>query len=438
MGKVNKKILTGIIIGLVLSLSGLAVFLGVWFRPVKIIEIFDDKDFSQKYHFPGKGTEENPYLIDGYKLSGNEYHNIKIYDVTKYFIIQNCILSNSNKGIDLRGLEYGIAKIINNTISDNDYGIIIRTSPNCLIFGNNFQNNNRGIEAYSTSDLTIKANTFNDCIQDGMFLEDLYNIEVQGNNFNSCADGFTILNSNEVIIERNTVINSKEVGIRAQYITNIVIVNNSVTNSSLGFAIAYSKNTEISKNNFTKNNNGLLLSITDSGLVSQNYFFKNNYYGIFVYGLSNSVIMNNNINTNYGDGLRMEVCYATEIYNNTCYNNTVGMAIHYSRIPKICYNIFEHNLEYGLVALGTNGTIWNNNFIENNYMNITTIHAQAKGGNCTYDDTFYVGLPNWFNETSNTGNYWSELIWYTGVEYTIDPGNYKDNYPLEEPIIINL
>ncbi|MHA1557845.1 MAG: hypothetical protein ACTSPM_13040, partial [Candidatus Heimdallarchaeota archaeon] len=99
--KLNNKVLAVIIIGIGVSITVTAIVLDWRFRPINIIEIYQDTDFSRKYHFPGKGTEEDPYMIDGYELSGNKEHNIKIYSIKKYFTIQNCILENSNIGIDL-------------------------------------------------------------------------------------------------------------------------------------------------------------------------------------------------------------------------------------------------------------------------------------------------------------------------------------------------
>ena len=43
----------------------------------------------------------------------------------------------------------------------------------------------------------------------------------------------------------------------------------------------------------------------------------------------------------------------------------------------ISFNVFEHNLQYGLVTKGVNATIWNNNFIDNNYNNNPEIFSQA-------------------------------------------------------------
>ncbi len=435
MKKINNKVLTIVIIGLVVTITGTAIFLGVWFRPINVIEIYEDKDFSRKYHFPGKGTEEDPFIIDGYELSGNRFHNIKIYDITKHFVIQNCVLRNSNKGIDLRGLSNGIAKIVNNTIQSNDYGVIIRISSNCLISGNKFFKNGRGIEATSTGSLEITSNTFLKNQGDGIHVLDNYNTSIKKNTFDSCEDGFTILDSELISIEKNYLINCTRWGAQMQYIKNIQFDNNTVINCGLGVAIVYSQNVNIVGNNLTENGSGLLISYTNNGLIKENNCSKNVYYGISAYGISDSLFSNNNLISNNVSGLYVWLSYSTEINNNSYYNNTLGMELYCSRIPRISFNVFEHNLEYGMVTQGVNTTIWNNNFIDNNYNNIPSIQAQAKvAGNCTD----YVGYPQWFDEENDQGNYWSDIVWFSGMEYIIDPGNYTDNYPLEEPVTIKI
>ncbi len=432
--KVDNKILTILIIGLVISITGTAIFLGIWFKPIKVIEIYEDKDFSRKYHFPGKGTKGDPYIIDGYKLSGNKYHNIKIYDVTKHFIIQNCVLEHSDKGIDLRGLADGIAMIINNTIQNNDWGIRANACVNCFISGNSFFNNNVGISAGSGNGYTIQANTFSNNSNTAMNLIWNYNTKIQNNIIETVNQGLKITYSDLVLIEGNNFSECSDISLTAQYLTETTIANNSVTNCGIGFAIAFTETINIDRNNFTNNNNGVLVSVTSDGLIEHNYCANNKYYGIRAYNLIYSSIRNNRLISNNGSGLIIELCFATEINNNTCYNNTQGLEISCSSISKISYNTLEHNLVYGIVMQGVNTTVWNNNFIDNNYQNNPEITSQAKvEGNCTD----WVGFPEWFNNTTKQGNYWSDLAWTIGIEYTIDPGNYTDSYPLEEPVIIN-
>ncbi len=424
-----------LVISLIVTVTGTSIFLGIWFRPIKVIEVYDNKDFSRKYHFPGKGSKDNPYVIEGYTLSGNSHHNILIRDVSKYFIIRNCVLEGSNKGINLLNLENGFARIENNTIQNNVYGILIKSCSNFIIKGNDFEDNSRGIESSSIGNGLIEDNVFSNCGNQGMFLGPDYNITIQNNIFNNCRDGFIILDSNLISINGNTFNNCSRTSFEAQYINNINIQGNTAVDCGSGFNVVYSENVIFLRNNFTKTKDCIWASYSDTVVIEQNYCRASDTEGIRAFGISNGRISNNTLVSNNEEGLYIWGSLQIKVNNNSCYNNTIGLKVFCSNLIDITNNTFEHNLEYGVVTKGANATIWNNNFINNDYTNITTINSQARvDGNCTD----WIGFPIWYNDDALQGNYWSELIWYEGVEYLIDPGNHTDSYPLENPIMINI
>ncbi len=442
--KLSSEVQAVIIIAIVVSTIGTAIFFGWRFRTIEQIEIFDDKDFSQKYHFPGSGTEDDPYIIDGYELSGNSHHNIRIVGITKYFIIQNCILEKSSKGMDLVNLTYGVAQILSNTIRDNDFGIIIRGYNNCIISNNTFINNHQAIEA-GTGSYTIQSNILINNKYDhiawieGMNFSDNNNTRIEDNTFDSFNSGLVIYRSENILTKRNNFTNCI-LGFYAEEVMNIIIGNNSATNCSLGFGICQSQNIDLVNNTSVDNRgNGFYLETINKCLITGNNGSGNSDFGIRIYWLTNSNCCNNFFNGNNKSGISMWASDISSINNNSFVDNGLGMELFCSNITQINCNIIQRNLEYGIVTQGVNTTIYNNNFIDNNYINITTIHSQARSnGNCSFDGTYYEEHTKWHNEVMGRGNYWSELVWYTGVEYTIDPGNYTDSYPLEEPVTINL
>ena len=432
--KINNKFLTIMIISLVLSVSGTAIFLGIWFRPINIIEINNDKDFKYKYHFPGKGTEDDPYIIDGYTLSGNKYHNIKIYNVTKYFIIQNCLIENSNQGIVLYLVADGVAKIVNNTFRNNELAIDANSCGDCFINGNNFENNNVSISVAWCNGYVIQGNTFIDNTKHIIDFHWSYNIKVVNNIVkNSSYRGIIIYDCQLVLITGNNFSDCSFRCISAQYITSTIIANNSITNCNSGIETVYGESVAIIDNNLTTHYYGISFNVIKNGLLEGNYCANNTIYGIESRNPVSSTIRRNVLQNNNGTGMFITLSGTTEITNNTYYNNTLGLEIIDSNVLTIRHNIFEHNLDYGLHITAVNATIWQNNFIENNYKNNTAIHSQAKD---LVNSTYYKGYSLWYDNATMQGNYWSELVWYAGVEYLIDPGNRIDYYPLEEQVVI--
>ncbi len=427
--KVNKKVLTVLIISIVLSVTGTSIFLGIWFRPINIIEIYEDNDFFWKYHFPGKGTEDDPYIIDGYHLSGNKYHNIYINSVTKHFIIQNCVLENSDNGIVLFNLADNIAKIINNTFRNCSWAIEAHSCSSCFISNNFFENNYVSIETTGCNGFKIQGNTFSNNIEQVIDLFNDNNVILLNNTITNISGiGFLITYSQLVLIEGNTFTDCEDTCIITHYITSTTIVNNSITNCNSGIEASNGNNVVILGNNLSIHNNGIAFNRITDGLLERNYCSNGSYYGIRAFDLAYSIIRNNVLQSNNSTGMYIAGGGELEIKNNAYYNNSIGLEITSSNKLTISHNIFEHNLEYGMYISAVNATIWSNNFIENNYKNNTAIHAQAKD---MINNTYYKGYSLWYNNITKQGNYWSELAWFAGVEYIIDHGNRTDYYPLE-------
>lgn len=129
----------------------------------------------------GSGTSEDPYLIDGWKISmeGSEY-GIQIENTTKYFVISDCKAEGEEEavGIYLRNVENGA--IIDCIISNNNGGIKIQGGRAIVIEGNRAESNYYGIIAEGTSYLSISrnrlaANTF------GILFSGVSAAEVRGN-----------------------------------------------------------------------------------------------------------------------------------------------------------------------------------------------------------------------------------------------------------------
>ncbi len=49
--------------------------------------------------FPGSGTEEDPYVIEGYNITTTDENGIYITETTKHFIIRNCYVDAFRMGI---------------------------------------------------------------------------------------------------------------------------------------------------------------------------------------------------------------------------------------------------------------------------------------------------------------------------------------------------
>ncbi|GAI12702.1 unnamed protein product, partial [marine sediment metagenome] len=96
--------------------------------------------------FPGLGTEIDPYVIEGYKITTWTDYGIYIRDTNKYFTVRNCYVDAGEYGIYIYNVADGTTTIINNTCNNNNiHGIKLEFSGSSTVANNTCNNNGYGI-----------------------------------------------------------------------------------------------------------------------------------------------------------------------------------------------------------------------------------------------------------------------------------------------------
>ncbi|MFX0087357.1 MAG: right-handed parallel beta-helix repeat-containing protein, partial [Candidatus Hodarchaeota archaeon] len=195
----------------------------------------DDEFHSQAsmFSWPGDGSLESPYLIGGYSFNGDpegkKITPIEIINVNLYFIVSNCVLNNSYKGILLRNLAN--CQILNNIINNSQSG---------------------GIHSYWVNNSLISNNTI---INTGSYIEE--NILLQNCKSNTISnnvitkgmsDGIGVKSSPNNLVIDNVIYDiwdewEPSWGIKIVFDShNCVVVNNSIDNTKAGILTWSSKN----------------------------------------------------------------------------------------------------------------------------------------------------------------------------------------------------
>ena len=102
-------------------LLGSTISFIVWFNydrnyGIGEIVVLKDRDFENRYNFPGSGTINDPYVIANYNISTGKEYAIYIEMTTKYFLIKNCTIVCSINGIFIENVAESTARIENNNI----------------------------------------------------------------------------------------------------------------------------------------------------------------------------------------------------------------------------------------------------------------------------------------------------------------------------------
>ncbi len=427
------------------------------------IEIISDDNFTD-YSFPGTGTAEDPYIIEGLEIITTEYAGIYIYNTTNYFIIRNCYVDAISHGIYIRYVADGTATISNNTCSNNDYGgIKLWRSGNSTISNNTFTNcgleiyeytidaylsyaiennwvNGKKLGFYTNLDSTIitepvygqliLVNCTNVTVRNqilnnattGLFLYSCTYSTIIDNTCNNGDVGIFLDNSDSSTVSNNTCNNNNDIGIFLDNSSSSTVSDNTCSSNYRGIFLYYSDSSTISNNTCNNNQYGISLSTSISSTVSSNTCINNYFIGIGLSYSANSTVFNNTCNNDWR-GIWFYHTSSSTVSNNTCINNNFeGISLSSSDFCVVTYNLLQENEGYGIYieSSSDNNHIHHNTFVDNYLV----------GTSQAYDD----GNNNiWCDVITNEGNFWSDWSG-TGYYYIDGSAGAFDLYPLDEVI----
>jgi nitrous oxidase accessory protein NosD len=373
-----------------------------------------------------QGESNQHTIIDGYYISHIIYitsHNVTL----AHFTIQHSGITTNDAAIYISH-HHTILK--ENIIQHNNYGIIITTSQNSLVY-NNFQNNKN--HAYILTNNTISYNYWDDHIQIDLDENGIADTQykIPGDN---TADTFplihpygtiTNLDTKEIFFNIQSAIDSPNtltqhtIQLKPETYHEHIIINksiilhgscptNTIIDGSKSDTIIKLQTNNSTIKDITIQNSGI--NQTDNGIILQghnnlifNTYIKNNYIGITLYQSQKNNIIQNKIIQNHWVGL---------IINHNSHHTTIH------------HNIFQSNGYAGVgINLSTENLLYLNDFVNNPH------HA--------YDDSHN----HWDNGYPIGGNYWDD---YTGKDkdydeigdtpYPIKGGINEDRYPLMYPL----
>jgi len=341
------------------------------------------------------------HIITGNMVSNNEY-GIRLRSSHSNKICNNLIASNTLTGIELRESSGNV--IINNTIIKNGFNIWLWKSDDNDIIGNTASNGDWGIILYRSSNNTLR---------DNMMTGNRYNFGVWGEyiaDFIHDIDASNLINEKPIyylINERNLTIDSS-------------------TFPDVGYlGIVNSANILVKDLTLTENSEGVLL-VHVTGSILENVHASLNSGGI---------------------KLKCGSCYNT-LRNNvitTC--EMVGISLLDSSNNNITGNKITSILNTGISLLRSNDNIISRNHVERareglyivEYSNNNLIYHNNLIDNTKQVYLSFYGINAWDNGYPSGGNYWSD---YAGVDsdgdgigdtsYVIDANN-QDRYPLMNP-----
>ena len=349
------------------------------------------------YGFPGEGTSENPYIIEGYNITTTDEFGIEIWNnsgiITKCFTIRNCLINALQTCIFVREMHPdSIVRIYDNQIISSEIpgqasrAIIFSSAGSVEIINNNCEIEASGIFTHLCSDILIESN-------------EIYGLGVDTNIYFAV----TVQSSNFTQIIGNNFFDSNVGSISVSSCSSgTIIKDNYYTGPYDRILISNCENIQVRNNTAYDSSNGLYLKDTKNCVVEKNFFLESDGSGIVLQSSDDILIHNNTIEKSDMYGIWIQAASENNITNNIFHRNS-GWAI-------------------WITQNSNNNTVHHNKFINNNIDN-TEVNLLSQSSD--------FGMKNsWYDASSEEGNYWSD--WSGNGTYKLDgSAGSEDLYPLD-------
>jgi parallel beta-helix repeat protein len=411
--------------------------------------------------------EEGSYNeIYNNQIQSNEKRGVFIYGSSNNTIRDNVISNHPVGDHTFAGItlatydgdpqDWSTGNVIDfNTLTSNNYGVLLwRRVNNTIIDNNNIYNSSEyGIGTISDStgikkDNKITNNTIyntEDKAKAGIYLEDFNDSYIYNNTINDTEIGVHLSNSNNNTIDDNDVFDNTNYGIylNGSLGSHLNIISyNTVYENEEGISLSDSCENKIENNTIINNNeNGIYLNTEcTNNTIYNNEIQNNSEKGIYLYKSSGyNTIKSNNISHNsYGLFIDPAIyspytctAYPNDYnkieFNNFTYNDYDGIYLRYSRWNSISHNNISHNgyinvsfEDHGngiFVAYGSsNNYIDNNTLINNSRAGIHLSEIEENHKEVIKHILKDIYNVTFFNNTINIATYGISLG-YTDYDY---------------------
>lgn len=339
----------------------------------------------------GKGTESDPYIIEGWEINATEETGISIYNTTAYFIIRNCrIYGNETDCFSAIKLSNVVNGTIENVVFCNKpkgEGICLNNVRDFRIAHCSFTQINKGIELSESSNIKIMNCDIANALLTGIDIDSSINCTVTNCIIYKGFQGVTLYNSHHCNLANLIIYNSTNwdnhpegVGIGVLWSSNTTIANCIMYNNYDGIRVLWSSNNQITNCTCRNNNHGIIIIDSGENKLRDNKLFNNRYN----FGIVSSSYEYSDLKEYY-KGPRLATYYQDIDISNTVDGKPIYYLVNKSNLRIdgakttigylsliSCNNITVTNLEtsnnlQGLFIAKTSNSVITNSSFYNNY-----------------------------------------------------------------------
>jgi len=233
--------------------------------PHPIIVINGDADMAAQAaagSWPGNGTMNNPYIIQGYFIDAQviEPYGILVSNTTAHFIIRNCTVNSALQGSGSFAvgasifLNHATNGTLEHNICWNSYsGVSLRNYCESIsVFENDLSHNTYGLKLEYTTDIVVAGNDCSHSSSYGIYLFYSYDNLVESNVCSYSGLGLYLLASSENLVKDNLARFCTVYGISIYQSDNNVFQGNDLSYSATGINLVNSRTDEFYSNVMVK------------------------------------------------------------------------------------------------------------------------------------------------------------------------------------------
>ena len=231
----------------------------------------------------GNGTEADPWIIEGWDINGTGAGDcIYIGNTTRSFIIRDCYLHDAG---GLWNLPYftwadvglnnvGDGRVTNNTGSNGKYGVHMYSTGTTVVDNNSFPGNAIGV--------FLQQSSMGNVLVDNVISDSNYGIAIYGslsnmlarNTISNSTHGIHVYTYGDNTLDNNTVMNNTY-GIYLHQFSDNVLSSNVVINNLYGIFLEESDTNTLEYNVISDNEYGIYLNHSISNVIHGNDIINN-------------------------------------------------------------------------------------------------------------------------------------------------------------------
>ncbi len=286
--------------------------------------------------------------------------------------IENNTVNRSYDGIVIDASSY--ARIFNNTLSENEFGIWSVNSNLSSVLNNTITgSNSTGVYLQNVNDTTVDDNIIKDTINvSGILLETSRGNQIRYNTLvnNTLAGVHLNMSSVSNTLSGNNLTSNTYGVILESSNSNLLSGNVISTSLNQGIYLQSSNLTNISHNTLSGNLWGILMDRSRDNLISGNTISSSRKYGVEIVRSTNVTLSGNTVSGSYRHGIVLDASNQNQIYTNRIAgNNYSGVYIYSSLLNSV---------------KGNNATANNRSGIHLENSNFSTIEDNHAGSNGDY------------------------------------------------------